>query len=411
MGISNNSKNTIFDPIESAIEDMKQGKMVVLVDDEDRENEGDLCIAAEAVTPEHINFMAKHGRGLICLAMDGALIDQLNLPQMTNNNTATFGTPFTVSIDAAEGITTGISAQDRSVTIKKAVTDGVQPEDMVVPGHIFPLRARDGGVLVRIGQTEGSVDLARLAGRKAAGVICEILNEDGTMSRRDDLRSFCDKHGFKLVTIADLVDFRRKNECHVEKKAETTIKTRFGTFRAVVYQNIHNGDEHLAYVKGDINSDNSVLVRVHSKCLTGDTLGSLKCDCGQQLQEALKQIGQNGGLLLYMDQEGRGIGLANKIRAYEAQKTKGLDTVEANHWLGLATDLRDYGIGAQILYDLGVRKMRLLTNNPKKVVGLDGYGLEIVETVPIEIEPGDDNRKYLETKRTKLGHVLTAVND
>ena len=393
--------------IEQAIRDIKDGKMVILVDDEDRENEGDLCMAAEKVSPEAVNFMATHGRGLICLAMTAEKCDSLDLPPMVDNNTSPFGTGFTVSIEARCGVSTGISAHDRATTILTAVADDCQPRDLVRPGHIFPLRAKSGGVIVRAGQTEGSVDLARLAGLTSAGVICEVMDEDGTMARMPALEKFSEKHGVGICTIEDLIEYRMRTESFVRRSAETVIPTSVGgEFKAIVYENDVDNLLHIAMVKGEIDSETPVLVRVHSECLTGDIFGSLRCDCGPQLHQALQMIeADQSGVLLYIRQEGRGIGLVNKIKAYALQD-QGLDTVEANEKLGFNSDLRNYGIGAQILVDLGVRNMRLMTNNPKKMVGLDGYGLKIVEQVPIEVPANEYNKCYLECKKLKMGHLL-----
>ncbi len=394
--------------IEDALNDIRAGRMVILVDDEDRENEGDLTIAAEKVTPEAINFMAKYGRGLICLSLTGEKTDALKLPLMVDKNTSQFETGFTVSIEAKHGVTTGISAADRATTILTAVADDAKPGDLVRPGHIFPLRARNGGVMVRVGQTEGSVDLARLAGLKSASVICEIMDEDGTMARMPSLEEFSEKHGISICTIADLVKYRMRTESFVHKVAETTITTLYGgEFKISAYENEIDDLLHIALVKGGVDPDKPVLVRVHSECMTGDIFGSLRCDCGEQLHKAMDMMDKAGaGVLLYLRQEGRGIGLVNKLKAYALQQDQGFDTVEANKELGFKADMRDYGIGAQILVDLGVRKMKLITNNPKKMIGLEGYGLSIVEQVSIEIEPNEFNRGYLECKKLKMGHLL-----
>ena len=397
--------------IEEAIEEIRQGRMVILVDDEDRENEGDLTMAAEKVTPEAINFMTKYGRGLLCLSMTPEKIQSLDLPMMVNNNKSPFGTGFTVSIEAAKGVTTGISAHDRAVTIITAVDKDASPKDLISPGHVFPLRARGGGVLVRAGQTEGSVDLARLAGCTPAGVICEVMNDDGTMARLPDLMIMAERHGLKICTIKDLIKYRMHNERLVRRGAETTLPTDFGgDFRLIVYENDVDKHNHVALVKGEVNPDEAILVRVHSECLTGDVFGSKRCDCGSQLEKAMHMVEEAGkGVILYMQQEGRGIGLLNKIKAYALQD-QGCDTVEANLRLGFKPDLRDYGIGAQMLADLGVRKMRLMTNNPTKIVGLEGYGLEVVEQVPIVVEPCATNLRYLKTKKDKMGHLYDLKN-
>jgi 3,4-dihydroxy 2-butanone 4-phosphate synthase/GTP cyclohydrolase II len=394
--------------IEEALEEIRSGRMVILVDDEDRENEGDLCMAAEAVTPEAVNFMAKFGRGLICLSLTSEKCEALDLPLMVNENTSRFQTGFTVSIEAKSGVTTGISAADRATTILTAVADEAKSSDLVKPGHIFPLRARDGGVMVRVGQTEGSVDLARLAGLKPAAVICEIMDEDGTMARMPSLEKFSEKHGIGICTVADLVEYRLRTETFVKIAAETVIPTIFGgDFRIIAFDNEIDKLLHIALVKGEIDPEKPVLVRVHSECMTGDIFGSMRCDCGEQLHKAMAMIEKEGtGVIVYMRQEGRGIGLVNKLKAYDLQMNQGLDTVEANLKLGFKDDLREYGVGAQILALLGVRKMRLLTNNPKKIVGLDGYGLSIVEQIPIEVAPNEHNQCYLECKKLKMGHLL-----
>jgi 3,4-dihydroxy 2-butanone 4-phosphate synthase/GTP cyclohydrolase II len=399
-----------FNMVEEALDDIAAGKMVILVDDEDRENEGDLCMAAEKVTPEAINFMAKYGRGLICLSLTPERVEELKLPMMTDDNTSPFGTAFTVSIEAKRGVTTGISAADRARTILTAIDPKTMSEDLSRPGHIFPLKAKAGGVLQRAGQTEGSVDLARLARLTPAGVICEIMSDDGTMARVPELMEVSKKHNLKIVTIKDIIKYRMRNEMFVKRLATVKLPTRYGgDFTAIAYSNAIDSSIHIALVKGDIKPSDEVLVRVHSQCLTGDVFASQRCDCGEQLHKAMEIIRKEGkGVILYMKQEGRGIGLINKLKAYELQD-KGLDTVEANIKLGFKPDLRDYGIGAQILVDLGVKKMRLMTNNPKKIVGLEGYGLKVTSRVPIEMSPNERNIIYLKTKKKKLGHMLDNV--
>ncbi len=401
--------NNAFSTIEEAIEEIKQGRMIVIVDDEDRENEGDLMIASEMITPEAINFMAKYGRGLICLALTEDRTRELGLPMMVDDNQSRFSTPFTVSIDARDGISTGISAADRSHTIKITMDPQIKPKDLVMPGHIFPLRARDGGVLVRAGQTEGSVDIARLAGLIPSGVICEIMNEDGTMARVPELSEFIKKHDLKMITIKDLMAYRLQQETLVEKVTNTPLPTQFGDFHAVAFRNVLNEQIHVCLVKGDIDPEVPTLVRVHSQCLTGDVFGSFRCDCGEQLSHSLEMIEKEGrGVLLYLYQEGRGIGLLNKLKAYELQDS-GHDTVQANEALGFKADLRDYGIGAQILHELGLGKIRIMSNNPRKIVGLEAYGLEMVERVPIEVSPKKQNLEYLKTKQKKMGHLIRNV--
>jgi 3,4-dihydroxy 2-butanone 4-phosphate synthase / GTP cyclohydrolase II len=399
-----------FDDIDAAIQDIRDGKMVIIADDEDRENEGDLVCAASAVTPEIINFMAVHGRGLVCLALTQERADELDLRPMSEYNTEAQGTAFTVSVDAAArfGVTTGISASDRARTIQVCMDPETVPADLRRPGHVFPLRARPGGVLRRVGQTEASVDMARLAGLPPAGVICEILNDDGTMARRPELEVFAKRHGLRFVTVAQIVAHRLQRERLVHREAEATIPTPHGEWRIVVYRNDVDGFEHVAMVKGKVDGEPGVLVRMHSECLTGDVFHSLRCDCGEQLDAAMRHIeGDGNGVIVYLRQEGRGIGLVNKLRAYNLQD-QGMDTVEANEALGFRADLRDYGIGAQILLDLGLTSVRFLTNNPKKIVGIDGYGLTVAEQVPLGVEPNPHNTGYLKTKREKLGHLLPA---
>jgi 3,4-dihydroxy 2-butanone 4-phosphate synthase / GTP cyclohydrolase II len=391
--------------VEEAIEEIRQGRMVILVDDEDRENEGDLTMAAEKITPEAVNFMTKFGRGLLCLSLTPEKIESLELPIMVPNNKSPYGTAFTVSIEAARGVTTGISAHDRAVTILTAVDPDATSHDIISPGHIFPLRARRGGVLVRAGQTEGSVDLARLAGLTPAGAICEVMNDDGTMARLPELMVMAEQHNLKICTIKDLIQYRMRHERLVRRGAETMLPTEYGDFKLIGYENDVDKLNHVALVKGEIDPEEAILVRVHSECLTGDVFGSRRCDCGSQLARAMEIVHNAGqGVILYMQQEGRGIGLINKIKAYALQD-EGCDTVEANLRLGFKPDLRDYGIGAQMLADLGVRKMRLMTNNPTKIVGLEGYGLEVVEQVPIVIEPCATNLRYMQTKKEKMGHI------
>ncbi|XSG73073.1 bifunctional 3,4-dihydroxy-2-butanone-4-phosphate synthase/GTP cyclohydrolase II [Herpetosiphon llansteffanensis] len=401
--------------IEEALQDYAAGKMVIIVDDEDRENEGDLACAAQFVTPQAINFMAKEGRGLICLAITGQRLDELEIPMMVTSNNSKFGTNFTVSIEAAQGVTTGISAYDRAHTIQTVINPNSKPSDISRPGHVFPLRAAEGGVLRRVGQTEASVDLARLAGLYPAGVICEIMNDDGTMARMPDLTVFAEKHDLKIISVEQLIRYRREREFLVTRTAEARLPTKYGEFQIISYESkIDTPDqqakEAVALIMGDISTDEPVLVRVHSECLTGDAFGSLRCDCGPQLEKAMQRIAQEGrGVLLYLRQEGRGIGLTNKIRAYMLQD-QGLDTIEANERLGFPADLRDYGLGAQMLADLGLRDLRLLTNNPKKIIGFEGYGLHVVEQLSLETDPNSENQAYLRTKRERMGHTLSNLN-
>jgi 3,4-dihydroxy 2-butanone 4-phosphate synthase/GTP cyclohydrolase II len=395
-----------FATIEEAIEDIRSGKMVIVCDEEDRENEGDLTLAAQFATPEAINFMAKEGRGLICLALEPERCDELGLDLMAAKNESPFQTAFTVSIEARDGVTTGISAHDRARTIQVAIDPRSTPRDLVQPGHIFPLKAKAGGVLERAGQTEAAVDLARLAGVTPAGVICEVMNDDGTMARVPDLVEFCERHGLKMVTVTDLIEYRRRNDKLVKREVEVKLPTAYGDFRAVAYRSLVDGKHHIALVKGDVDGADDVLVRVHSECLTGDVFHSLRCDCGEQLESALAMIDHEGrGVLLYLAQEGRGIGLLNKLHAYKLQE-EGLDTVDANLKLGLPADLRDYGIGAQILVDLGLSTIRIMTNNPKKIVGLEGYGLQVTDQIPIQHAPNEHNLAYLNAKKERMGHLL-----
>jgi 3,4-dihydroxy 2-butanone 4-phosphate synthase / GTP cyclohydrolase II len=410
LDVRSTEKEAPFAAIEAAIEDFRSGRFVVVVDDADRENEGDLTIAAQFVTPEAINFMATHGRGLICLCLTPERCDELELRPMTDRNETPLGTAFTVSIEAREGVSTGISAADRARTIQVAIDPEAVPHDLVQPGHVFPLRAKPGGVLQRAGQTEAAVDLARLAGLNPAGVVCEIMNEDGTMARVPELTAFCELHGLKMITVADLIEYRRRTEKLVERVVSVRLPTEYGAFQAVAYRELIGSKRHVALVKGDVDGAENVLVRVHSECLTGDVFHSLLCDCGEQLEQSLQRIEEEGrGVLLYMAQEGRGIGLLNKLKAYELQQN-GLDTVEANLELGFPADAREWGIGNQILADLGLTTIRILTNNPSKLSGLDGFGLTVVEQVPIEVEPQPENERYLAAKREKLGHTITRLH-
>jgi len=397
--------------VEEAMQEYQRGRFVIIIDDQERENEGDLTLPAQFITPDAINFMAQHGRGLICVAMTGERLDDLRIPMMVGRNDSHFGTGFTVSVEARDGVTTGISAADRARTVQVLVDPETRPDDVVMPGHMFPLRARDGGVLVRAGQTEASVDLAKLAGLSPAAVVCEIMNADGSMARLPQLKRFAARHGLKIIGVNQLISHRMQKDRLIQRVTETVMPTRFGEFRAVAYRSLIDPDEHLALILGDVETPEPVLVRVHSQCVTGDVFGSLRCDCGEQIEQALQRIGEEGrGVLLYMRQEGRGIGLHNKLRAYALQD-EGMDTVEANHALGFPADRRDYGIGMQILVDLGIHEMRLLTNNPAKRAGLEGYGLKVVERIPIVVEPNSHNLRYLETKRKKLGHILKMEGD
>ncbi len=396
--------------ISEAIEDIKAGKFVIVVDDEDRENEGDLIMAADKVTPEAINFMAVHGRGLICMPVTGQRLDELKIPMMVSNNTSKFTTPFAVAVEAREGTTTGISAADRARTVQVMVDPRTKPEDILMPGHMFPLRAKDGGVLVRAGQTEATIDLTKLAGLQPAGVLCEIMNEDGTMARMPQLEVFAKEHNLKIISVADLIAYRFRHETLVQRVAEAKLPTPYGEFTVIAYKSQTDPDEHLAMVMGDVATDEPVLVRVHSQCLTGDVFGSLRCDCGEQVRMAMKKVAEEGrGVILYMRQEGRGIGIHNKIKAYALQD-QGMDTVEANLSLGFKADHRTYGTGAQILVDLGIRNMRLMTNNPKKMSGLESYGLKITEQLPLTTTPNVYNRRYLQTKQKKMGHLLNVLD-
>ncbi len=396
--------------IEQAIEDIKSGKMIIVLDDEDRENEGDLVIAAEHITPEKMAFIIRHTGGVVCLSLDNEIANKIDLPPMVDRNTSKRETPFTVSIEANEGVTTGISAEDRTKTILTAIDENAKPEDLSRPGHVFPLRAQDGGVLWRAGHTEASVDLCKIAGQKPAAVISELMHDNGTMMRGEELKSFAEEHNLTVISVADIIAYRHKHENFIKLEAETILHTSTGDWQMKVYRDTLHDAEQIALIKGEINSEEPILVRVHSECFTGDTLGSLHCDCGPQLQSAMQTIAKKGsGIILYMKQEGRGIGLINKIKAYELQRTIGLDTVEANIKLGFPEDLREYGVGAQILCDLGLKKIKLMTNNPKKMSGIEGYGLEIMEQVPVEIEPGEFNKNYLKVKKDKMGHKLNNV--